>query len=575
MRKLAPWTIAVIALMALVLIFPSATPVSAATIVVNPGGGGNYTTIQAAINNASPGDTIAIKTGTYTENLNLSLMGSAIGGSTGNLQLVAVDGPGTVNLNGAGTKITNSGAFNGSLIVNGLNVATTNEDGIRLNAFANLVIVNSTFDPIGNDNTGHNAIELVIGSGTPNVVLYQNTFRNIANDAVQVTAQGSSQPTFTIVSNTITDNGLNANTTDQAISIEMRGTVNGRATIVGNTLTQLESRAVAVAANEAAQVRAQIVGNTIDTITTVDQAIVAETLNGSTTALLDVAISNNIIRNISSGNGIQVNMGGVTTTPSTPSITARIVGNTLTNIGSNDFDRGIVVIPGISNNVNLNGTINVLIADNQLSNIAASGLYIFADNSIDIDAMVRNNTITNGVTYPNANEAGFLFRTNNAAARLRLALTNNTATTATPGTNREIRVLHQTGTFQLEGNAALTVEQNIAADNPTAADSILVGGTIGIIARGTVATPGDVNPPVATDDTATAVSGIATTINVLANDLDPNENPVGLQYVTFTSFRGGTVTINTNGTPGNLTDDRAVYTSPVGYVGTDTFYYTA
>ena len=71
----------------------------AATIVVAPSGG-NFTTIQAAINNASPGDVIAVKTGTYTENVDLSLMGSAIGGSPGNLALVAVDGAGTAVING-------------------------------------------------------------------------------------------------------------------------------------------------------------------------------------------------------------------------------------------------------------------------------------------------------------------------------------------------------------------------------------------------------------------------------------------------------------------------------------------
>jgi hypothetical protein len=163
----------------------------AATIIVNPGGGGNFTTIQAAINNASPGDTIAIKAGTYTENLNVSLMGSAIGGTTGNLQLVAIDGPGTVSLTGAGAKISQSGAFNGGLIINGLNISTTNHDGIRLTALTNLLLVNSTFYLIGFDNTGHNALELTLGSGAPNIALYQNTFQNIANDAVQITAQGS------------------------------------------------------------------------------------------------------------------------------------------------------------------------------------------------------------------------------------------------------------------------------------------------------------------------------------------------------------------------------------------------
>ncbi|HEY0738269.1 MAG TPA: hypothetical protein VGD69_25350, partial [Herpetosiphonaceae bacterium] len=60
MRKSTSWIVGVIVLLALML-FPTAAPVSAATIIVNPGGGGNFTTIQAAINNASPGDTIAIK----------------------------------------------------------------------------------------------------------------------------------------------------------------------------------------------------------------------------------------------------------------------------------------------------------------------------------------------------------------------------------------------------------------------------------------------------------------------------------------------------------------------------------
>ena len=301
----------IILILLVILMLPVTTNTAfAATIVVNPGGGGNFNTIQAAINNASPGDTIAIRPGTYSENLNLSLMGSAVGGATGDLNLVAVDGPGTAVLSGSGVKLTQSGAFNGSLIIDGLRFSTTNEDGIRLTSVTSLIVVNSTFDPIGSDNTQHNALELTLSNSAPNVAVYNNTFRNIANDAVVIVGQGTSQPTITIAGNTISDDGTNGNTTDQAISVEMRDNTNARVTIADNTLTQLESRAVVVSAGNAAQLQASIVRNSISTITTVDQAVIAETLNSATTAALDVTIADNVISNISSGDGIYLGAVG-------------------------------------------------------------------------------------------------------------------------------------------------------------------------------------------------------------------------------------------------------------------------
>ena len=59
-----------------------------AVIVVAPSGG-DYSTIQAAVNNAADGDVIAVKTGVYAENIDISLMGSAIGGGPGDLTLAA------------------------------------------------------------------------------------------------------------------------------------------------------------------------------------------------------------------------------------------------------------------------------------------------------------------------------------------------------------------------------------------------------------------------------------------------------------------------------------------------------
>ena len=84
------WALSIALVLGLALFLQIPRMAYAAAIVVAPGGGGNYTTIQAAVNNASPGDVIAIKAGSYSENVDLSLMGSAIGGSRGNLALVAV-----------------------------------------------------------------------------------------------------------------------------------------------------------------------------------------------------------------------------------------------------------------------------------------------------------------------------------------------------------------------------------------------------------------------------------------------------------------------------------------------------
>jgi pectin methylesterase-like acyl-CoA thioesterase len=57
-----------LALLAGLFIGVPVTPVRAATLIVPD----NYRTIQAAINAASPGDTIVVRSGTYFENLALS-----------------------------------------------------------------------------------------------------------------------------------------------------------------------------------------------------------------------------------------------------------------------------------------------------------------------------------------------------------------------------------------------------------------------------------------------------------------------------------------------------------------------
>jgi hypothetical protein len=71
-------------------------------------------------------------------------------------------------------------------------------------------------------------------------------------------------------------------------------------------------------------------------------------------------------------------------------------------------------------------------------------------------------------------------------------------------------------------------------------------------------------PPLANDDSATTQAGASVTINVLANDTDPDNNPLTVASRTFPDH--GTNVINGDGT--------ITYTPTPGYVGPDSFTYT-
>jgi hypothetical protein len=71
------------------------------------------------------------------------------------------------------------------------------------------------------------------------------------------------------------------------------------------------------------------------------------------------------------------------------------------------------------------------------------------------------------------------------------------------------------------------------------------------------------HPPVAVGDTATTLQGVPVAINVLANDSDPDGDPLSVTSATVPAH--GTATVNP--------DNSITYTPAVGYVGTDSFNY--
>ncbi len=87
--------------------------------------------------------------------------------------------------------------------------------------------------------------------------------------------------------------------------------------------------------------------------------------------------------------------------------------------------------------------------------------------------------------------------------------------------------------------------------------------------------PGSVNtPPTAVNDKATTNQNIAVSINVLANDSDPNRDVITIKAFDSVSTKGGSIVLDNRGTPGNFTDDRLVYTPLTTFSGSDSFTYT-
>ena len=87
-------------------------------------------------------------------------------------------------------------------------------------------------------------------------------------------------------------------------------------------------------------------------------------------------------------------------------------------------------------------------------------------------------------------------------------------------------------------------------------------------------TVADNQPPLAVDDPETTAINTAVTTDVLANDSEPEGDPLFLDSFDAASTQGGTVSRDEGGTPGSTGDDQLVYTPPTDFVGVDTYGYT-
>jgi hypothetical protein len=78
--------------------------------------------------------------------------------------------------------------------------------------------------------------------------------------------------------------------------------------------------------------------------------------------------------------------------------------------------------------------------------------------------------------------------------------------------------------------------------------------------------------PIANNDQAGVVSGQSVRVALLANDSDPDEDPLTITALGAPAH--GTAHLDSNGTPNDPTDDSVIYAPAAGFTGTDSFTYT-
>ncbi|MDI6876610.1 MAG: protein kinase [Methanomicrobiales archaeon] len=194
-----------VAILVFCLLLP---PTSAATYTVNPGGG-DFASIQAAIDHASRGDTILVESGTYAENLRVDRTISLKGADTG-------DGAPAIDAGGRaaamilladgcrieGFSLYGGGAFDGITVSSSGNTIAGNRiagcgRGIALESSGGNSIVGNTIsacrdagialmqspDNRISQNTvrGNAGYGLVLGAGSSGNRIFLNTFENAQN----------------------------------------------------------------------------------------------------------------------------------------------------------------------------------------------------------------------------------------------------------------------------------------------------------------------------------------------------------------------------------------------------------
>jgi parallel beta-helix repeat protein len=274
---------------------------------------GEFTSIQAAVNAAHKGDTIAVFPGTYTEQV-------TVPDSKDRITLTAVE-PGTAVVKAPATLTATDGLIQidgaDDVTVRGFKLTGPGNlfAGVWVYAKGSAVIENNTItsirqDPLSGVQAG---IGVVLGrGGTPgDAVIAGNTFTGYQKEGITVAYKGSDA---TIVGNTITGAGPTAVNAQNGIDVN----TGADAYVAGNTVTgnvyTVDNTAVGILAFDAGKVTAfgnRVTGNSIgiDAQFTDGVALLLNDVRGSLASGIDLnslknaTVAGNAVRD-SGGDGI-------------------------------------------------------------------------------------------------------------------------------------------------------------------------------------------------------------------------------------------------------------------------------
>lgn len=571
------WAGLVLAVLLGLIATAPARPARAALISVAAGG-----SLQAAVNNARPGDVIRLNgSPAANETVNLALMGSAVGSAPGNLTIVGANGPTATVLSGNGSRIVYTGAspFPGTLTLTRLTFATsaaTTTPAVYLANMRSVLVADSVFNGVGAEGcpsgaSGCTGLYISAAAGAPVITVVNNSFRNIAADALNIDLGGSAQAHVLASRNTFIDDATHPAVSNAAIQLVSGDSASAQVSVTGNTFLHLTAPAVHVVGGGSSVLTTSIVSNTVRLLSGTDLgAITVATASDASSPTVSALIADNQIDSIAS---IGV-LSAFQSTGASGSLSLRLLRNQISNTDVSSNKHGVLVL-GLPTYVagGVRGSLYVQAEDNVISNTGGSGIQIDVDD-VNTSASIRGNTLTNNNLI-----AGF------DSAAIALHSGNNNFTNNTYSLNAAIvgNTVGSAGMYiePVSGAAPLNIESVgapipfVQANNTfTGGGTVTSFGTIGSVAPNSVARPAENHVPGAFDDQLAAQVGSSATLNVLANDVDIDTgDKLSLLAFQPVSTLGAAVARDDNGTPADLTDDRLVFTPLPGGHGLDEFFY--
>lgn len=463
--------------------------------VLSVGPAGAFQTIQSAVDNARPDDIVEIANGIYDEAIDLSRMGSSVGGQPADL-ILRGESSNAILRAPSGSAISNTSAITGELTIEGFTIESptaaatsygivlanvTGPITVRAMTFQNIAATALSLDTVSGkvavrDNDffgtgttdGTNAILLreVNGIG----VISNNQLTNVLGTAIRVNQGDGTEALLLLAENVVRGDANFLATTQNAIIGSVSGDARLDFSLDRNTLENLGGRAIDVQITGQSEVQTRWTRN------------VASQIGGDAAFLLTVsgvsqvafgAVNNSILDTASDGMRVTINDAA--------QLAVVVEDNLLLGIGDADSDVGVRFNTGAT----ATGKLSASLANNDFDTISGDGLVLSPGNAVDATFAIFDNFFTG--TNSIGGDAALVLRNagTNATNSIQAVVSGNQLIDGVAGAYH----LHQQGgSIAIEGDA-VTASEEIDANNSGVGTSVL--GSVSLIPLGSLlpATP--------------------------------------------------------------------------------------